>query len=168
MKVSRQVRIKLALLVGDLLLLTLCLGAAIYLRLQDVSLLYEEYITPWLLCLMIYPLSFYLTRSYEVQPEASSAENLRRPLLGLLFAATATSFLFYFAPDIRFGRGIFAIANFLFFFMVIAWRLGTFLRLRRGTLPILAMGNPAEVEIARQLIGEFSPRWFLPGALGST
>ena len=37
---------------------------------------------------MIYPLSLYLTRSYEVQPEASSAENLRRPLLGLLIAAS--------------------------------------------------------------------------------
>jgi exopolysaccharide biosynthesis polyprenyl glycosylphosphotransferase len=157
MKAPVQVRIKLVLLAGDLLLLTLCLGVGTYIRLQDVSLLYYEYGTPWILCLMIYPLSFYLTRSYEVQPEASSVENLRRPLVGLLFAATATSFLFFFAPDVRFGRGIFAIANFLFCFLLMAWRLVIFLRLRRRTMSILLMGNPAEVEIARQLIQEFSP-----------
>jgi exopolysaccharide biosynthesis polyprenyl glycosylphosphotransferase len=152
-----QVRIKLALLVGDLLLLTLCLGAATYIRLQDVRLLYDEYGTPWFLCLLIYPFSLYLTRSYEVQPEASSVANLRRPLAGLVFAAAAASFLFFFAPDIRFGRGIFAIANFLFLLLLMVWRLGIFLRLRRRALSILLMGNPAEVEIARQLIQEFSP-----------
>jgi len=152
-----RIKIKLALLGGDLILLTLSLAVATYLRLQDVGLLYEEYGTSWFLCLMIYPLSFYLTRSYEVQPEASPAENLRRPLLGLLFAATATSFLFFFAPEVRFGRGIFAIANLLFFFLLLAWRLGIFLRLRRRTLAILLMGNPPAVEIARQLIREFSP-----------
>jgi exopolysaccharide biosynthesis polyprenyl glycosylphosphotransferase len=157
MKAPMRIKIKLALLGGDLILLTLSLAVATYLRLQDVGLLYEEYGTSWFLCLMIYPLSFYLTRSYEVQPEASPAENLRRPLLGLLFAATATSFLFFFAPEVRFGRGIFAIANLLFFFLLLAWRLGIFLRLRRRTLAILLMGNPPAVEIARQLIREFSP-----------
>jgi exopolysaccharide biosynthesis polyprenyl glycosylphosphotransferase len=157
MKAPMQIKIKLALLGGDLMLLTLSLAVGTYLRLQDVGLLYEEYGTAWLLCLMIYPLSFYLTRSYEVQPEASPAENLRRPLLGLLFAASATSFFVFFAPDLRFGRGIFAIANFLFFFLLLGWRLGIFLRLRRRTLAILLMGNPDAVEIARQLIREYTP-----------
>jgi exopolysaccharide biosynthesis polyprenyl glycosylphosphotransferase len=106
---------------------------------------------------MIYPLCFYLTRSYEVQPEASSAENLRKPLLGLLIAATACSFFFYFAPDVRFGRGIFAIANILFLFLLLAWRLTIFLRLRHRSLSILLMGNPAEVGTAHQVIREFSP-----------
>src|SRR5208337_856112 len=94
---------------------------------------------------------------YEVQPEASSAENLRRPLLGLVIAATASSFFFYFAPDVRFGRGIFAIANALFVFALLGWRLGIFLRLRRRGLAILLVGNPDEVEMAGQLIREFSP-----------
>ena len=106
---------------------------------------------------MIYPLSLYLTRSYEVQPEASSAENLRRPLLGLLIAAAATSLFFFFAPDIRFGRGIFAIANFLLVFLLLTWRLGIFMRLRRRDLAVLLMGNADAVEMACQLIREFSP-----------
>jgi exopolysaccharide biosynthesis polyprenyl glycosylphosphotransferase len=157
MKAPTRIKIKLSLLGGDLLLLTLCLAVGTYIRLGDVGLLYEEYGTAWFLCLMIYPLSFYLTRSYEVQPEASSAENLSRPLLGLLVAATATSFFFFFAPDVRFGRGIFAIANTLFAFLLLTWRLGIFLRLRRRSLSILLMGNPTAVEMARQLIREFSP-----------
>jgi len=152
-----RIKIKLALLGGDLILLTLCLAAATYIRLSDVWLLYEEYGTAWALCLMIYPLCLYLTRSYEVQPEASSAENLRRPLLGVLIAAAATSFFFFFAPDVRFGRGIFAIANTLLVFLLLTWRLGIFLRLRRRRLAILLMGNPSAVEMARQLVREFSP-----------
>ena len=157
MKAPTRIKIKLALLGGDLILLTLCLAVGTYSRLGDVGLLYEEYGTAWFLCLMIYPLSLYLTRSYEVQPEASSAENLSRPLLGMLFAATATSFFFFFAPDVRFGRGIFAIANTLYAFLLLTWRLGIFLRLRRRRLSILLMGNPSAVEMARQLIREFSP-----------
>ena len=121
------------------------------------STLYEQYSTAWVLLPHDLPSSLYLTRSYEVQPEASSAENLRRPLLGLLIAAAATSLFFFFAPDVRFGRGIFAIANVLFVFLLLAWRLGIFLRLRRRSLAILLMGNPAAVEMARQLIREFSP-----------
>jgi exopolysaccharide biosynthesis polyprenyl glycosylphosphotransferase len=157
MKAPMRIKIKLALLGGDLILLSLCLAAGTYIRLDDVWPLYEEYGIAWFFCLMIYPLSLYLTRSYEVQPEASSAENLRRPLLGLLFAATATSFFFFFAPEVRFGRGIFAIANALFVLLLLAWRLGTFLRVRRRSLAILLMGNPTAVEMARQLIREFSP-----------
>jgi exopolysaccharide biosynthesis polyprenyl glycosylphosphotransferase len=129
-----------------------------YIHGSDASLLYTMYGTAWVLCLMTYPLSLYLTRSYEVQPEASSAENLRRPLLGLLAAAAATSLLFFFAPDIRFGRGIFAIANFLLVFLLLTWRLGIFMRLRRRSLAVLLMGNAEAVEMACQLIQEFSPR----------
>jgi exopolysaccharide biosynthesis polyprenyl glycosylphosphotransferase len=128
-----------------------------YIHGTDASLLYTMYGTAWLLCLMTYPLSLYLTRSYEVQPEASSAENLRRPLLGLLVAAAATSLLFFFAPDIRFGRGIFAIANFLLVFLLLTWRLGIFIRLRRRNLDVLLMGNADAVKMACQLIQEFSP-----------
>jgi exopolysaccharide biosynthesis polyprenyl glycosylphosphotransferase len=157
MKAPMQIKIKLGLLAGDLILFSLCLLAASYIRRTEIAPLFGQYSTAWILCLMIYPLSLYLTRSYEVQPEASPAENLRRPLVGLLFAASATSFFFFFAPDIRFGRGIFAIANLLFFFLLLGWRLGIFLRLRRRTLAILLMGNPDAVEIARQLIREFSP-----------
>ncbi|HMD85064.1 MAG TPA: exopolysaccharide biosynthesis polyprenyl glycosylphosphotransferase [Terriglobia bacterium] len=157
MTTPMRIKIKLALLGGDLFLLALCLAAGTYIRLGNFSDLYERYSTAGALCLMIYPLCLYLTRSYEVQPEASSAENLRRPLLGWVFAATASSFFFYFAPDARFGRGIFAIANALFVFALLGWRLGIFLHLRRRSLTILLMGNPEEVEMARQLVREFSP-----------
>lgn len=92
-----------------------------------------------------------------MQPEGSSAENLRRPLLGLIIAVTACSFFFYVAPDVRFGRGIFAIANIIFVFALLGWRLAIFTRLRRRSLAILLMGNPHAVEMARQLIREFSP-----------
>jgi exopolysaccharide biosynthesis polyprenyl glycosylphosphotransferase len=157
MKAPMRTKIKLALLGGDIILFSLCLAVGIYNRLTDVRLLYQEYGTAWILCLIIYPLSFYLTGSYELQPEASSAENLRRPLLGLLIAASITSLIFFFAPDIRFGRGIFAIANVLFFLLLLTWRLGAFLRLRRRSLAVLLMGNLSAVEMARQLIREFSP-----------
>ena len=157
MKTPMQIKIKLALLGGDLLLITLCLALGCYIRAADATQIYSEYPTAWVFCLMIYPLSFYLTRSYEVQPEASSAENLRRPLLGLLIAAGATSVFFFFAPDIRFGRGIFAIANLLLVYFLLAWRLGVFLRLRHRSLAVLLMGNPDAVEMACQLIREFSP-----------
>jgi exopolysaccharide biosynthesis polyprenyl glycosylphosphotransferase len=157
MKVPIRIKIKLFLLGGDLILLTLCLAVGTYIRLGDVRPIYEEYGAAWALCLMIYPLCLYLTRSYEVQPEASSAANLRRPLLGLLIANATTSFIFFFAPDIRFGRGIFAIANTLLVFLLLTWRLVVFLRLRRRSLAILLMGNPSAVEVARQLIREFSP-----------
>jgi len=157
MKAPTRIRIKLALLGGDLILLSLCLVAGTYLRVGDAATLYDEYPIAWLLCLLIYPLSFYLTRSYEVQPEASSAENLSRPLVGTLLAATVTSFVFFFAPGIRFGRGIFAIANTLFVFLLLTWRLGIFVRLRRRKLAILLMGDPGAVDIAGQLIREFSP-----------
>ncbi len=158
MQAPMQVKIKLLLLGGDLGLLSLCLATGCYIHGGKASLLYSMYGTAWILCLMIYPLSLYLTRSYEVQPEASSVENLRRPLLGLLAAAAATSLLFFFAPDIRFGRGIFAIANFLLVFLLLTWRLGIFMRLRRRDLAVLLMGNADAVEMACQLIREFSPR----------
>jgi len=157
MKAPVRIKLKLALLAGDLILLSLCLAAGTYLRLDDVTLLYDEYGVAWLLCLLVYPLCLYLTRSYEVQPEASSADNLRRPLFGFLIAATVTSFFFFFAPDIRFGRGIFAIANAAYVCLLLTWRLVIFLRLRRRTLSILLMGNADEVETSRQLIREFSP-----------
>ena len=157
MKVPIRIKIKLFLLGGDLILLTLCLAAGTYIRLGEVSSLYERYGAAWALCLMIYPLCLYLSQSYEVQPEASSAGNLRRPLLGLLIAVAITSFFFFFAPDVRFGRGIFAIANALFVFVLLTWRLVVFLRLRRRSLAILLMGNTSAVEVARQLIREFSP-----------
>jgi exopolysaccharide biosynthesis polyprenyl glycosylphosphotransferase len=157
MKAPMQIEIKLALVAGDLMLLSLCLLAASYLRRGEVSPLFGQYSTAWVLCLMIYPLSLYLTRSYELQPEASSAENMRRPLLGLLIAAAATSLFFFFAPDVRFSRGIFAIANALYVVLLLTWRLAVFLRLRRRSLSILLMGNPAAVGIARHLIQEFSP-----------
>src|SRR5208337_1877298 len=111
MKAPMGIKIKLALVVGDLMLFSFCLLAASYLRRGEISPLFGQYSIAWILCLMIYPLSLYVTRSYESQPEASSAENLRRPLLGLLIAASVTSLIFFFAPDVRFGRGIFAIAN---------------------------------------------------------
>jgi exopolysaccharide biosynthesis polyprenyl glycosylphosphotransferase len=152
-----RIRIKLALLGGDLFLLTLCLAVGTYIRLRDVLLLYQEYGTAWLICLLLYPLGLYLGRAYELQPEARSADNLRRPLLGFLIAATATSVVFFFAPDIRFGRGIFAIANTLYAGLLLAWRLGIFLHLRRRRLAILLMGDADGVETARQLIREFSP-----------
>ena len=139
-----RVKIKLILLMGDLLVLMLCLAAGTYLRLSEIASLDERYSTAAILCLMIYPLSLYLSRSYEVQPEASSAENLRRPFLGLLMAITVCSFLFYFAPDVRFGRGIFAIANVLLVFALLGWRLAVFLRLRRRT-----PGHPVDGESRR-------------------
>jgi len=157
MRASLQVRTKLALLAGDLVLLTVSLAVGTYIRLGEAVLLYGEYGLATTLCLMVYPLSLYLTRAYEVQPEASPTEHLRRPLLGLLFAATVTSFFFFFAPDYRFGRGIFAIANALLAFFLVVWRTWFFLRLRRRSLAILIMGNPTEAETARQLIQEFSP-----------
>ena len=157
MKAPVRIKIKLVLLAGDLLVLFLSLAGGAYIRLSEISSLSERYSTAAILCLLIYPLSLYLSRSYEVQPEASSTENLSRPLLGLLIAATACSFLFYFAPDLRFGRGIFAIANVLLILLISAWRFGIFLRLRHQNLSILIMGAPAEVEVARQLIREFSP-----------
>jgi exopolysaccharide biosynthesis polyprenyl glycosylphosphotransferase len=157
MKAPVRIKIKLILLAGDLLVLIVSLAGGTYIRLGEISSLSERYSTAAILCLLIYPLSLYLSRSYEVQPEASSTENLSRPLLGVLIAATACSFLFYFAPDLRFGRGIFAIANVLLILLISGWRFGIFLRLRRQNLSVLIMGAPPEVEVARQLIREFSP-----------
>jgi exopolysaccharide biosynthesis polyprenyl glycosylphosphotransferase len=172
MKASLRIKIKLTLLGGDLILLILSLAGGTYIRLGEITSLTERYGTAAALCLMIYPLSLYLSRSYEVQTEASSAENLRRPLLGVLIAVTACFFFFYFAPDARFGRGIFAIANILFVFLLVAWRLWIFGRLRRRNLAILLMGAPAAVEVARQLIREFAPLsqaqvWQPDGELGN-
>lgn len=157
MQAPVRIKIKLALLAGDLALLSICIVAGSYIRRQEIWPLFGQYSTAWILCLMIYPLCFYLTRSYEVQPEASSVENLRRPLLGLLIAASAASLLFFFAPDIRFGRGIFAIANALYVFWLLTWRLAVFVRLRRRSLSVLLMGNADAVEMARQLIQQYSP-----------
>ena len=157
MRTSVQIRTKLVLLGGDLALLIISLALATHIRDGDILLFYTEYGIATALCLAVYPLGLYLTRAYEVQPEASSAENLRRPLLGLLMAATAISFLFFFAPKIRFGRGIFAIANVLYAFLLTLWRLGFFLRLRQRSLTVLLMGNPLAVETARAVVREFSP-----------
>ncbi len=74
-----------------------------------------------------------------------------------MIAASAVSLLFFFAPDIRFGRGIFAIANILYVFFLLVWRLAVFVRLRRRSLSILLMGNPDAIELASQLIREHSP-----------
>jgi exopolysaccharide biosynthesis polyprenyl glycosylphosphotransferase len=167
MKTSLQIKTKLALLTGDLVLLTISLALGTYVRLGDAWFSFEENSLATALYLMGYPLSLYLTRAYEVQPEASSAESLRRPLLGLLFAATVTSFFFYFAPTYRYARGIFAITNVLFALFMVVWRLWFFLRLRRRSLSVLIMGNPTEAETARQLIQEFSAssriRTWFPG-----
>ena len=165
---SVQIKTKLVLLGGDFLLLAASLALSTYIYRGELAPVYGQYDVASALCLAVYPLFLYLTRAYEVQPEASSADNLRRPLLGLLLAATVASFFFFFAPDIRFGRGIFAIANVLYACLLTLWRLWYFQRLRRRSLAILVMGNNSEVETARQLIREFSPSsrihtWF-PGA----
>jgi len=157
MNATKRIKIKLTLLGGDLIVLILALAGGTYIRLSEIFSLTERYGTAAVLCLLIYPLSLYLSRSYEVQPEASTTENLRRPLLGWLIAVTACSFLFYFAPDLRFGRGIFAIANVLLILLLVAWRLAVFLRLRHQNLAILLMGDAADVEVARELVREFSP-----------
>jgi len=157
MQAPARIKAKLALVAGDVILLSACIVAGSYIRRQEIWPLFGQYSTAWILCLMIYPLCFYLTRSYEVQPEASSVENLRRPLLGLLIAASASSLLFFFAPDIRFGRGIFAIANALYTLVLLSWRLAVFVRLRQRSLAILLMGNPEAMEMASKLIHEFSP-----------
>jgi exopolysaccharide biosynthesis polyprenyl glycosylphosphotransferase len=157
MRASLQIQTKLALLAGDLVLLTISLAAGTYIRLGDAWLFYEEYDLATALCLIVYPLSLYLTRAYEVQPEASPTEILRRPLLGLLLAATATSFFFFFAPDYRFGRGIFVIANALYVLFLVVWRLWFFPRLRDRSFTVLIVGNPTEAETARELIRAFSP-----------
>ena len=101
MRASLQVKTKLTLLGGDFLLLAISLACSTYFYRGELSPVYQQYNVAAILCLLLYPLSLYLTRAYEVQPGVSSAENLRRPLLGLLLAATAASFLFFFAPDIR-------------------------------------------------------------------
>jgi exopolysaccharide biosynthesis polyprenyl glycosylphosphotransferase len=157
MQAPARLGIKLTLLFGDLALLSGCIVAGSYIRRQEIWPLFGQYSTSWLLCLVIYPVCFYITRSYEVQPEASSTENLRRPLLGLLIAASAASLLFFFAPDIRFGRGIFAIANALYVFFLLTWRFAVFVRVRRRSLSILLMGDPDAIEMACQLIREYSP-----------
>ena len=157
MKVALQVKSKLALLAGDLALLTLALALGTHIYLGEAGLVYEEYALALALCLLVYPLSLYLTRAYEVQPKAGTAETLRRPLLGLLLAATVTSFVFFFAPYYRFGRGIFAIGNTLFAFFLSVWRLWFFRRLRRRSLAVLVMGPAADAETACGLIREFSP-----------
>jgi exopolysaccharide biosynthesis polyprenyl glycosylphosphotransferase len=157
MKTPAQIRVKLAFLTGDLVLLTLSLLLGNIIRYGGDAMFDESKGLATLLCLIVYPLCLYLTRAYEVQPEASSAENLRRPLLGWLIAAAAVSFFFYFAPHYRFGRGVFAIANALYAPMLTLWRLWYFLRLRRRGLSILLMGNPAAVETACPLIRKFSP-----------
>jgi exopolysaccharide biosynthesis polyprenyl glycosylphosphotransferase len=157
MQAPVRFRVKLSLLAGDLALLSGCIVAGSYIRRQEIYPLFGQYSTAWVLCLLIYPLCFYITRSYEVQPEASSTENLRRPLLGQLIAASAASLIFFFAPDIRFGRGIFAIANALYALVLLAWRFAVFARLRRRSLSVLLMGDPDSMELARQLIREYSP-----------
>ncbi len=125
---------------------------ACYLRLDDATLIYDYYPTPTSFCLLTYPLCLYLTRSYEVQPQAGSLESLRRPLLGLLIAIAASSLFFYLAPQVRFGRGIFAIVNGLLIFTLPAWRFAIFRLLRHRRLNYLLMGNPAAVEMACELI----------------
>jgi len=157
MKAHAQIRTKLAFLTGDLILLTLSLGLGNIIRYGRDVIFDENKGLATLLCLIVYPLGLYLTRAYEVRPEASSTENLRRPLMGWLIAAAAVSFFFYFAPTYRFGRGVFVIANALYAPILILWRLWYFLRLRRRSLSILLMGSSSAVKTACPLIHEFSP-----------
>ena len=65
MKSPMGIKIKLALIAGDLVLFSLCLLAASYLRRGEVAPLFGQYSIAWVLCLMIYPLSLYVTQSYE-------------------------------------------------------------------------------------------------------
>jgi len=152
-----RIRTKLALMAGDLLLFSLCLLGATYLQCRELEPLFGQYSTIWVLSLTIYPLCLYITRSYELQPEASSAENLRRSVLGLLAAASTISLVFCFGLEFRFSRGIFGVANIIFIFVLPLWRLGVFLHLRRRSLSVLLMGNATAVEMARHFIREFSP-----------
>ena len=152
-----QIKIKLALLVGDLILLTLCLAAGTYIRLSDVASLYERYATA---CgslpddLPSQPLPDPILRSAagsefrrEPAPASSGLADCGHRLLFLLFLCSGRSFrprhlrhrqcpLRLLAPGLA-PRDL--------------------LRLRRRSLAILLMGNPAAVETARQLIREFSP-----------
>jgi hypothetical protein len=157
MKAPAQIRTKLAFLAGDVALLAGSLALGNFIRSGGDVVFDENRGLATLLCLIVYPLCLYLTRAYEIQPEASSAENLRRPLLGWMIAAAAISFFFYFAPNHRFGRGVFTIANTFYVPFLTLWRLWYFLRLRRRSLSILLMGNLTAVEKGRPLILEFSP-----------
>jgi exopolysaccharide biosynthesis polyprenyl glycosylphosphotransferase len=74
-----------------------------------------------------------------------------------LFAATATSLFFFFAPAYRYGRVIFAVANAFFALFLAVWRLWFFLRLRHRSITVLIVGNPTEAGTAREVIRAFSP-----------
>ena len=157
MKATAQVKTKLAFLSGDLILLALSLLLGNMIRYSGELISLADKGVAIFLCLTVYPLCLYLTRAYELQPEASSAENLRRPLLGWLTATAVVSVFFYFAPVYRFARGVFAFANLLYVPFLTLWRLWYFLRLRDRSLSILLMGNPSAMELVRPLIREFSP-----------
>jgi len=170
---SLQIRTKLALLVGDLALLGLSLALGTYLRVGDVWFSFQSNHLATVFYLAITPLCLYLNRAYEVRPEASSAENLRRALLGILVAMIAISFFFYFAPAYRFARGIFAFASLTFTLAMVVWRLTFFLSLRRRSLTVLIMGDSTPAAIAAQLIRDFSPssrivKWRPDGGTHST
>jgi hypothetical protein len=73
MKASLQTKTGLALLAGDLVFLMISMALGTYIRVGEMSFFYEENGLASALCLAVYPLSLYLARAYEVQPEASSA-----------------------------------------------------------------------------------------------
>ena len=157
MKMALQIRSKFVLLLGDLALLLLALALATDLRLGSPWFIPEEYGVATVLCALLFPFALFLARAYEVHPQASLAEHLRRPFFGVALAGLATSFFFYFAPGYRFGRGIYVLMIVIYVLLLGLWRTVVFVQVRGRKLSVLVMGEPAHVQTACKVLKEFSP-----------
>ncbi len=147
---------KLGAVFIETLLLLLCVMAAYYIRLRELELSFsgrEAMALKALLMVAVFQLSLHLNDIYGFREAQPSKEYAVRLFQALALAIIVLCVIFYIAPQLTIGRGVFAIAIALSCIFLVLWhtllRFYIGLRTPHTNLLVLGTGN-----LAREAVKE--------------
>jgi sugar transferase (PEP-CTERM system associated) len=149
---------KLGAVFAETLLLMVCVLSAYYIRLQEFpfsSSGFNQTLLKAILIAIVFQLSLHLNDIYQYWGARPSREYAVRLLQSLIVASIILWVIYYVAPELTVGRGVFALSLVISSIFIIIWH--TILRLYLGTrthntnLLVLGTGNLAR-EAVREIL----------------
>jgi sugar transferase (PEP-CTERM system associated) len=149
---------KLGAVFVETLLLFLCVLAAYYIRLRDLTLSFtggDVILLKAALMVTVFQLSLHLNDIYDFHEKRPTKEYAIRLSQSLVLAIVLLCSIFYLVPGLTIGRGVFAIAIILSSIFLVVWH--TLMRFYLGTraphtkLLVLGTGNLAR-EAVREIL----------------
>ena len=113
---------KFLLLGGDILIILFSTFFAFLLRTGEVFNFLAVYTGATLICLLVFPLLFYVADLYNSEQKFRSIKGVAKIVTAIIAGAIFIPFLFYALPPYRYGRGIFIISIFILAPSIFFWR----------------------------------------------